>query len=220
MAYGYSLLTLRWEADVDHIAPTVAAYDVLAPDYAERWFGLHLGKPLARFQAHVPQGSWVLDAGCGPGRDAQSLQALGYRVLGFDRSVGMLSEGRQRGVSVPLALADLRRLPLPVRSLGGIWACASLLHLPKAGLPVALTEFARVLDSGHLYLVLKEGEGEGWQTEGRTGLHRYFARYQLSELVSLLEGSGFQVLERWLDPPGKGQRHRWISVIATVRALR
>jgi ubiquinone/menaquinone biosynthesis C-methylase UbiE len=132
----------------------------------------------------------------------------------------MLSEGRQRGVSVPLALADLRRLPLPVRSLGGIGACASLLHLPKAGLPVALTEFARVLDSGHLYLVLKEGEGEGWQTEGRTGLRRYFARYQLSELVSLLEGSGFQVLEHWLDPPGKGQRHRWISMIATVRALR
>ena len=198
---------------MDQVATTVTAYDVLASQYAERWFDFRLDRPLARFQARVPAGSLVLDAGCGPGRDAQRLQGLGYRVLGLDCSVGMLCEGRRRGVNVPMVQADLRHLPLPHRSLGGIWACASLLHLPKAGLPVALAECARVLHHGHLYLAVQEGEGEGWQANRRHGPRRYFAYYHQGELESLLACSGFQVLERWIDPPGKGQRHRWINVI-------
>lgn len=216
LPYGCPLLTFRWGAGVDQVAATVTAYDALAPEYAERWFHFRLDKALARFQDHVQLGSLVLDAGCGPGRDTQTLQMLGYRVLGIDCSIGMLREGRRRGVNAPLVQADLRYLPLPQHSLDGIWACASLLHLPKTEVSVALAECARVLNHGCLYLAVKEGEGEGWETDRRTGLRRYFAYYYLSELKSLLERSGFQVLEHWIDRPGEGQRHPWINVIASI----
>ena len=59
---------------------------------------------IARCLLYFPPGARVLDLGCGPGLDAQALEALGFDVTGVDGSAGMVAEARARGV-------DARTLP-------------------------------------------------------------------------------------------------------------
>jgi len=79
----------------------------------------------------LPVNARLLDLGCGGGQDAGDLQQWGYRVVGLDRTSALLSAGRRRYHSLPLVRADLRQLPFQATSFDGLWAAASLMHLPK-----------------------------------------------------------------------------------------
>ena len=103
--------------------------------------------PLYRcFLPLLPEQAHVLDAGCGSGRDALAFAKLGYRVTAFDASPAL----------VALAESHLRR---PVQCLhfqdiawretfDGIWACASLLHVPAAELPDVICSGFAGADAG------------------------------------------------------------------------
>ena len=99
-----------------------------------------------RFLPLLPEQAHVLDAGCGSGRDAVAFAKLGYRVTAFDASPAL----------VALAESHLRR---PVQCLhfqdiawretfDGIWACASLLHVPAAELPDVICSGFAGADAG------------------------------------------------------------------------
>ncbi len=96
---------------------------------------------------NLPAGATVLDIGCGLGATVHWLEThYGFKVLGLDASTRLLSEGRSAHAkaSVMAGLAD--RLPLPGKSLDGIFCeCVlSLLDQPEQ----ALEEFGRVLKPG------------------------------------------------------------------------
>ena len=141
---------------------TIAAYDTAAERFADRWFDLRLEENMARFAGRLGPGARVLDVGCGPGRDAAWLVERGYDAGGVDLSLGMLREGRARGVTVPLFQADMRHLPFRKGSFQGLWVCASLLHIPKQQAGEVLVELGRIVYPGHIYLAVKRGEGEEW----------------------------------------------------------
>jgi SAM-dependent methyltransferase len=192
---------------------TVAAYDQIASTYAEFWSDRQvMERPLALFASLLSDGACVLDAGCGPGFDGALLRERGLRVIGLDRSAAMLRLGRQRYPG-PYLLGDLRRLPLAGGSLAGIWASASLLHLPRAQLAPALQEFARVLQPGGLlYLSLKEGEGERWQADAcGEEAPRFFTYWQAEELDAALAVAGLALTAGWRD---EGVTTTWLNRIA------
>jgi 8-oxo-dGTP pyrophosphatase MutT (NUDIX family) len=122
--------------------------------------------------------------------------------VGLDLSAGMLREAAARGVKL-LVQADSRALPFASGALNGVWACASLLHLPKADLPAALAEAHRALEHGHIWLILRMGEGEKWEDDGQ-GHMRFFAYYHPAEVELALERAGFNVLHCSVRP----SRHR------------
>jgi len=196
------------------LAETIAVYDRSAAEFAARTGDFWPERALRRFQEYAPAAAWVLDAGSGPGRDSRYLAGLGYRPVALDLSAGMLREGQRLGLTAHGAAAvqgDLRRLPFASRSFLGVWACASLLHLPRHELHAALTEFGRVLRAGCLYLALKEGEGEGWQ-DGDYG-PRFFTYYRPGQVAQALQAAGFLVLESWVNDPGAG-RQPWLNYLA------
>lgn len=137
----------------------------------------------------------ILDLGCGTGRDMAQFEEHGANVIGGDLSSGMLNFA-QRQVSSPLTMMDMRMLPFTDFSFEGVWACASLLHIPKAEAPIVLQEISRVLSSdGMLILSIQEGDDERWDGGYVEGVERFFARYRSDEMKSMLSQNGFNIEE-------------------------
>jgi SAM-dependent methyltransferase len=154
----------------------------------------------------------LLDLGSRPGRYLAWLTPRGARVDGADRSSGMQAAARARGGG-PLVQADMRRLPFVGGTFGGIWCCASFLHLPKADAPGALDEMRRVLlPGGMLFLGVQEGSGEGWEVYGWE-VARFFARYTSAEVATLLRNAGFAVVAQ-----GRGVHaaRTWLQLLASA----
>jgi SAM-dependent methyltransferase len=198
-------------------ATTIASYDATAAQFASRWGTLRLERALAAFTQHLVGRRQVLDLGCGPGRDVDFLTRLDCTVVGLDLSAGMLSEARIRLPDASLVRADLRLTPFASDRFDGIWACASLLHLPRAGFAPTLAEVIRLLrqPGGVLYLALKGGQGEQWVT-GHDGRRTFFAYYQPDEIETSLAHTGFQILERWTAEDQAGRNQPWINVVARL----
>lgn len=171
----------------------------------------------------------VLDAGCGPGRDARALAGYGLPVLGIDLSQGMLDAAHERTARrLPLgmirySLMDLRRLDLPDGCCRAVWCSASLLHLPKHVAPRAVVELARVARPGApLALFLKlagQSDDQTFHPYVHTDVpdaRRFFAYYAPDEAARVVEAAGFSVTDTAValtspppDAPG------WLSVLAT-----
>ena len=145
----------------------------------------------ARNLEHLP----VLDVGCGPGFDTVSLQNLGLNAVGLDLSWNMLWEGMTH-FPANYAQVDMRSLPFG-STIGAIWSCASLLHIPRQEAPVVLREFSRVLVRGGLIcLSVKSGEGELWtDAPYGDGNKRFFTLWEPDSLDCLLQDSGFRIME-------------------------
>lgn len=151
-----------------------------------------MGASHARFLQYLPAGGLILDAGCGSGRDSRAFLQAGYSVSAFDACGALCKEARQFS---GLAVAHQRFLdPLPVTGVDGIWACASLLHVPRSDLVLTLAHLTAALVSGGvLYASFKWGWGERVDADGR-----HFTDLDLTELARLLDSlPHLQLVEYW-----------------------
>lgn len=123
---------------------------------ARQWFTQHL-QPSAR----------VLDLGCGSGRDLRAFKEEGYQASGLEPVIELAVHARKfSGCEVLQATVQEAQF---VRQFGGIWACASLLHVPRQELGQVLCRISGwVVDSGLIFASFKHGEGERFQEQ------RYF----------------------------------------------
>jgi SAM-dependent methyltransferase len=141
-------------------------YERNADTFFSETTGISMAEHWARFLARVPAGGRILDAGCGSGRDAKHFLEQGYEVVAFDGSAEMARKASEllgREV-LHLLFEDMQFHD----EFDGVWACASLLHVPKAQLPEILQKFAVALKSGGvLYLSFKKGAGERRKDDGR-----------------------------------------------------
>ncbi len=178
------------------ILKTIRSYDLTAASFAQKNYQIELLEQKERFISMLPaeERPALLDLGCGPGRDTLYFGGQGYPVVGVDLSWGMLDEALRRVPAGRFVQADMRRLPLAAGSFGGIWACASLLHLPKTAAGVALAEMYRVLrPGGTLFLAVKRGSDESWRGPEGAELRFFFAHYLPSEIWNRVAEAGFEV---------------------------
>ncbi|MCB8982699.1 MAG: class I SAM-dependent methyltransferase [Ardenticatenaceae bacterium] len=197
----------------DPVPQTIATYNRIAEDYAARWQNRAvLAAAAAQFAELAGPHGRVLDVGCGAGFDTAVLRQHGLRAAGVDLSWGMMQAGRQRGLAVDFVQADMRALPFAA-GLDGIWACASLLHVPRAQVPGVLHSFAALLRPGGVfYLSVKVGDDEAWTADkyGRQQ-YRFFTYWQPETLDPLLTAVGFQIVAGDVRP---GKRDVWLSRLA------
>ena len=166
------------------------------------------------FLAHLPASPdpspHLLDLGCGPGRDALAFRQAGYSVEALDPSPAMAALARAHA-GVPVR--EFRAQDLEdTRAYDGIWACASLLHVPWDELPDVFGRLERALrPEGVLYASFKLGDGEWTADDGRC-----FTDMTEARLLDRVEaGSGLQVIEIRGSPdlrPGRAHE-RWLNAL-------
>lgn len=198
------------------MSETIQYYDKNAGDYFDQTVGLDLAHLRKRFTQTLPPGARILDAGCGSGRDARAFLDEGFEVVAIDASSGMADQARRRlGIEVevmPFETMTFRE------EFDGIWACASLLHVPSNELPAAVGKMVEALKpGGALYLSFKRGEAE----EPREG--RWFRDMTQQGLVDLLTGfDALELIETWESADegvgSGGAETVWVNGLARRRS--
>jgi ubiquinone/menaquinone biosynthesis C-methylase UbiE len=201
--------------EADPITTTTEFYRNRAAEYATKTLEIDLSHHWASFMGILAPGSLILDLGCGPGRDLKVFAERGFRTLGIDRSDSLLRMA-SRHSGQPVVRADFGRLGLKSHSFDAVWAIASLLHLRRHEIGIALDEIRRVLrPSGVLFATIQQGRGHKLLSDGR-----YFEFYEQEEWRELHNRHGFRVdilrderIER-AEADGSRTEITWIMTIS------
>ena len=79
-----------WDHYMTYDMKTLQVYETQSSDYLENVTKEHPSKTLKYFESNLPEKSYVLDYGCGPGLCAEYLANLGHNVTAFDASQNMI----------------------------------------------------------------------------------------------------------------------------------
>ena len=139
----------------------------------------------------------ILDFGCGPGRDLKAFKDLGHEAVGLEGSARFAAMARDYS-GCEVWEQDFLALDLPPARFDGIFANASLFHVPRRELPRVLAELhAALKPEGVLFASNPRGNNEeGWNRG------RYGAYHDLAAWRAFLEAAAFAELEYYYRPPG------------------
>jgi len=188
-------------------------YEERAEEYLARTANVDMGSVYEPFLAHIPSGGRILDAGCGPGRDALAFLKKGFHVTAFDASLKMAEiASHQTG----LVVDQMRFQDLSYDSeFDGIWACASLLHVSSTEIDNVLLKLSHALKPGGFwYMSFKEGYGERVE-DGR----RFLDFTEASLKTRLGSIPGISIIRIWSCEDQAGRVGiRWVNALVRREA--
>ncbi len=186
---------------------TLGYYERHAQEFAAGTQAVDFSRMQDRFLALLGPGSLILDLGCGSGRDSRRFLGEGHRVLAVDASEE-LCQIASRHAGIAVTRATFLEYD-PHCELDGIWACASLLHVPRLDLPRMLRRYLGFLRPGGIfYASFKYGDTE----EVRGG--RFFNDLNEAVLVPMIEGTDLaRILSLEVTPDVRPDRakERWLN---------
>jgi len=139
----------------------------------------------------------ILDFGCGPGRDLAAFVRRGHHAIGLEGAPASAELARANS-ACEVWQQDFLRLDLPASRFDGVFANASLFHVPRQELPRVLRQLhATLKPQGVLFSSNPRGNNE----ESING-ERYGAYYDLAAWRDYLTAAGFVEIEHYYRPPG------------------
>jgi SAM-dependent methyltransferase len=150
----------------------------------------------------------ILDFGCGPGRDLRTFRALGHVAIGLEGSARFAAMAREQGYEV--WEQDFLKLELPGNRFDGVFANASLFHVPSQELPRVLGELhATLKPGGVLFSSNPRGNNEEGWNKGRYGAHHDLASWRRFML-----DAGFAELTHYYRPAGLPREQQpWLASV-------
>jgi SAM-dependent methyltransferase len=151
----------------------------------------------------------ILDFGCGPGRDLAHFRSLGHEAVGLEGCPSFCAMARAHSGCEVLE-QDFLALSLPAGRFDGVFANASLFHVPSGDLPRVLRELWAALKArGVLFSSNPRGDNqEGWQGD------RYGCYWDLARWRELVTSAGFEEIAHYYRPAGKPREQQpWLATM-------
>ena len=198
--------------DLDHISQgTLAHYNERAEDF---WTGTRdhdVQQNMTALLEHIEAAApfRILDFGCGPGRDLKAFAALGHQPVGVDGSARFVQMARDYS-GCTVWQQDFLKLDLPAAHFDGVFANASLFHVPSQELPRVLRELCATLKPGGvLFSSNPRGDNsEGWNRG------RYGAYHDIDSWRSHVTSAGLVELTHYYRPPGLPlEQQPWLASV-------
>lgn len=164
----------------------------------------------ALLSALGPGGPWtLLDLGCGPGRDLKAFSERGHRAIGVDGAERFVAMARAHS-GCEVWRQDFLALDLPAEHFDGIYANASLFHVPRRSLAFVLSQLCSALRAGGVFFASNpRGQGEEGYREGRYGVF-----YDWPSWREAVSAAGFEELSHYYRPAGEPvERAHWIASV-------
>ena len=167
------------------------------------------------FLSYIPPNGTLLDVGCGAGVKAKYAAERGYNVLGTDFSQGQLALARSSVPSARFEKLSMEELDTFTETFDGVFAQASLLHIPRNDAGEMIKKMARRLNpGGPLYVAVKEVKQVEEEVKKDDDLgyeyERFFSYYRMPELEDFFQKAGLKVFWKEAKPSG---RTVWLQII-------
>lgn len=196
---------------------TLAHYEAHAADFWEGTKDHDVDQNRAALLGAIegPAPFTLLDLGCGPGRDLAYFASLGHEVVGLDGCAAFCAMARSHtekttGRACEVLEQDFLALSLPPGRFDGIFANASLFHVPSAELPRVLGELRASLKARGVLFASnpRGGDTEGWRGE------RYGVQWEHEAWARVVTAAGFEELSHYYRPAGAPrERQPWLATV-------
>ena len=190
---------------------TLEHYNQRAEDFREGTSDHDVSQNIAALLRHIESAPpfTILDFGCGPGRDLKTFAALGHVPIGLEGAARFVEMART-DTGCEVWQQDFLRLDLPDARFDGVFANASLFHVPSEQLPTVLRQLHDTMKPGGvLFSSNPRGENEEGWNRGRYGRYHDLAAWR-----GWMTNAGFIELEHYYRPAGLPRAQQpWLASV-------
>ncbi|MBC7476069.1 MAG: class I SAM-dependent methyltransferase [Candidatus Sericytochromatia bacterium] len=214
-------MVAKKELDADKLKnitdKTIEHYNINAEDF---WFGSkdhdvtqNYNSLLNAISSTAP--FKILDFGCGPGRDLLYFKKIGHEVTGLDGSIEFVKMAKKIS-GVEVLHQDFLNLKLPDSHFDGIFANATLFHIPSQEFTRVLKDLNKCLkDNGILFCSIPRGNGEDFYDT------RYGAYYEIDEMTKFLNDANFEIISHYYRPAGLPiSQQPWLAIVSRKKQVK
>lgn len=188
---------------------TINYYDINAKEFVEGTLNVDFKTTQDKFINKLPAKGYILDFGCGSGRDTKYFLAKDFNVDAIDGSIELCKIASEY-TNIKVRHMYFNELSV-VNKYDGIWACSSILHLSLDDLVDVFKRMSKALkDEGIIYTSFKYGDFSG----ERNG--RFFTDMTEDSFAKLIANvDNLKVEEQWITADVRPQRgnEKWLNLI-------
>ncbi|MCB6185397.1 class I SAM-dependent methyltransferase [Leeia sp. TBRC 13508] len=187
---------------------TILFYNENAQDFYDSTINVDMASLYKEFLPLIQPLGHILDAGCGSGRDSNAFLTQGFKVTAIDASAE-LAVHASKFIGQPVIVTDFQSFNID-EVYDGIWACASMLHIPLSELNQLFIKFSQLLrKQGVFYCSFKYGA----DSKERNG--RFFTDLDELSLHDQLVGSELYIEKSWITTDLRPNRsnEKWLNAI-------
>jgi len=194
----------------DYQKSTLEYYDKNKDAFIEETLSSDMSMFYEKFEALLVDNAYILDLGCGSGRDAKHFIDKGYKVEAIDGSQALCASASEYiGQEVKCVMfEDIDYTD----EFDAVWACASLLHVSKSELPGIIQKVRDAMKPGGIFFTCFKYGNHEYVKDGR-----FFNNYDEESVCEIIGPEmGFEIVDIFISGDVREDRRdeRWVNVIA------